>query len=146
VNAPSLFSRRSLELQARVREFMETHVHPNEETFDREIEAAENRFSTPPILETLKGRARDEGLWNLFLPPDAEPGDHPAEVSGDDAGGHYGAGLSVIMYLPQAVRDGTMLHYGCESQAMVVVCSRRSVGCGRHWRRSRRSALVASVA
>ncbi|MXX79133.1 MAG: acyl-CoA dehydrogenase, partial [Gemmatimonadales bacterium] len=86
MNAPALFSTRSLELQARVREFMEAHVHPNEETFHREIEAAENRFSTPPILETLKARARDEGLWNLFLPPDADPGPR------------YGAGLSNLEY------------------------------------------------
>ena len=105
MNAPALFSRRSLELQARVREFMETHVHPNEETFDREIEAAENRFSTPPILETLKGRARDEGLWNLFLPPDADPDDGAEPDDGSGAGregadpeARYGAGLSNLEY------------------------------------------------
>ena len=99
MNAPALFSRRSLELQARVREFMETHVHPNEETFDREIEAADNRFSTPPILETLKGRARDEGLWNLFLPPDAEPDDGSGEGrEGVDPEARYGAGLSNLEY------------------------------------------------
>ena len=106
MNAPALFSKRSLELQARVREFMEAHVHPNEATFHREIEAAEHRFSTPPILETLKRRARDEGLWNLFLPPDAEPPgdrgngpeDDPADLPGDDPGGRRGAGLSNLEY------------------------------------------------
>ncbi|MDE2945328.1 MAG: acyl-CoA dehydrogenase family protein [Gemmatimonadota bacterium] len=101
MNAPALFSTRSLELQARVREFMEAHVHPNEETFHREIDAAENRFSTPPILETLKSRARDEGLWNLFLPPDAEPANDPGDAPnalGDDSGGAYGAGLSNLEY------------------------------------------------
>ncbi len=106
MNAPALFSKRSLELQARVREFMEAHVHPNEATFHREIEAAENRFSTPPILETLKARARDEGLWNLFLPPDAEPPgdrgngpeDDPEDLPGDDPGGRCGAGLSNLEY------------------------------------------------
>ncbi|WP_419164476.1 acyl-CoA dehydrogenase family protein [Candidatus Palauibacter sp.] len=90
MNAPALFSKRSLEFQERVRAFMEAHVHPHEATFHREIEAAENPFSTPPILETLKKRAKEEGLWNLFLPIEAEPSDDPAA--------HYGAGLSNLEY------------------------------------------------
>ena len=89
-NAPALFSKRSLELQERVRDFMEAWIQPNETTFEHQLEAAANRFSTPPILEELKGRAKDEGLWNLFLPPDAEPGGDPES--------RYGVGLSNLEY------------------------------------------------
>ena len=89
-NAPALFSKRSLELHERVRDFMAARVYPNEGTFHRELDAAENRFSTPPILRELKERAKEEGLWNLFFPPDAEPSDDP------DA--RCGAGLSNLEY------------------------------------------------
>ena len=109
-NAPTLFSKRSLELHERVRHFMETWVYPNEGTFERQLATTEHRFSTPPILEELKGRARNEGLWNLFLPPDAEPGAGSGGNSGGHSGGHagddsgdepavrYGAGLSNLEY------------------------------------------------
>jgi len=48
--------------------FMDEHVVPLEATFRAQIEAAENRFSTPPIVQSLKIKAQQEGLWNLFMP------------------------------------------------------------------------------
>jgi acyl-CoA dehydrogenase len=60
-------------LRARVGEFMERYVVPNNARWRREV--AEGR-NPPPVVEELKAIARDEGLWNLFLPglkPD-EPG------------------------------------------------------------------------
>ena len=47
--------------------FMQEHVYPNEETYARELAAAPARFSVPPIMEKLKRRAHEQGLWNLFL-------------------------------------------------------------------------------
>jgi acyl-CoA dehydrogenase len=52
-------------LQARVQAFMDEHVYPNERTFEQQL--ATNRWAQPPILEALKGKAREAGLWNLFL-------------------------------------------------------------------------------
>jgi len=49
-------------------QFMETHVLPMEATFRQEINAADNRFSTPPVLQSLKVKAQQAGLWNLFMP------------------------------------------------------------------------------
>jgi acyl-CoA dehydrogenase len=70
------------DLAARLSSFMDAHVYPNEATFEREI-ATGDRWQPAPIVETLKAKAREAGLWNLFL-PDSE----------------YGAGLSNLEYAP----------------------------------------------
>jgi acyl-CoA dehydrogenase len=72
-----------LELRGQLEAFMDEHVYPNENTFHDQVEASEDRWSTPPIMEELKERARSAGLWNLFL-PDSE----------------HGAGLSNLEYAP----------------------------------------------
>jgi alkylation response protein AidB-like acyl-CoA dehydrogenase len=59
---------------SRIRDFIEKHVAPNEETFYRQLEDfGSDRWQIPPILEELKLKAREAGLWNLFL-PDSERG------------------------------------------------------------------------
>jgi len=45
---------------------MDEHVYPNEATWQTQVAA--NRWQPAAIVETLKARARTEGLWNLFLP------------------------------------------------------------------------------
>ena len=57
------------ELLARLEAFMDKYVYPNEETYTAQMEAfGDNRWQVPAILEELKVKAREEGLWNLFLP------------------------------------------------------------------------------
>jgi acyl-CoA dehydrogenase len=85
-------SERSEALQAQVRQFLDSHVYPAEHTF--ETQAAENRtagtpFRTPDVLQALKDEARQQGLWNLFLP---DP--------------RFGAGLTVLDYAPIAELSG----------------------------------------
>ena len=58
-------------MQTRLLAFMEEHIYPNEDRFHREI--AENRakgnaWIPTAIVEELKPKAREAGLWNLFLP------------------------------------------------------------------------------
>jgi acyl-CoA dehydrogenase len=65
-------SARSAKLGDRLSEFMATHIYPNERRFYQEAERL-GPWSEFPIVEELKPRARDAGLWNLFLPV-AEPG------------------------------------------------------------------------
>lgn len=77
------FSPRSLELQTRVRDFMETHVIPAEAEYFAQQDALADRWDSPPIMEELKARAKAEGLWNLFLPES-----------------HLGAGLTNLEYAP----------------------------------------------
>ncbi len=61
------FSDRTNELLERLDAFMDAHVYPNEEAIDSQI-ADGDRWAHPPLLEELKEKARDAGLWNLFLP------------------------------------------------------------------------------
>jgi acyl-CoA dehydrogenase len=68
-------SPRSEELAARVTAFMEEHVYRAEPVFERQLEAAADRWDGLPVMAELKAKAKAAGLWNLFLPrrhyPDA---------------------------------------------------------------------------
>jgi len=77
------FTERSKDFQARLIAFMNEHVYPNERLYKEQHAALPDRWDSPAIMEELKARARDAGLWNLFLPE-----------SGD------GAGLTNFEYAP----------------------------------------------
>ena len=85
-------SPRAQALADRLTAFMERHVYPNERTYQAEIEASGDRHHRPEIVETLKARARAEGLWNLFLP---DP--------------RHGPGLTNVEYAPLAGVMGRVL-------------------------------------
>jgi acyl-CoA dehydrogenase len=74
-------SAKNKELQKRLQAFMDDHVYPNEQRFDEEVER--ERWKPARIVEELKSKARDSGLWNLFLPE-----------------GEHGAGLTNLEYAP----------------------------------------------
>ena len=67
----------------RLRAFMTEFVYPNERLYDEQLAAAATRWSVPPVIEELKSRAREAGLWNLFMPEK-----------------EYGAGLTNREYAP----------------------------------------------
>jgi acyl-CoA dehydrogenase len=69
------------ELQKQLQSFMDAHVYPNEHRFHQEIER--ERWKPTRIVEELKPKARQAGLWNLFLPHDQN-----------------GAGLTNLEYAP----------------------------------------------
>ena len=62
-------SDKSNDLRARLAQFMEQHIYPNERVYAQQLEAASDRFAPLPLVEELKQLARSEGLWNLFVPP-----------------------------------------------------------------------------
>lgn len=53
--------------------FMNEYVYPNEKVYADQINSQPSRWQLPPIMEELKAKARERGLWNLFL-PDSEQG------------------------------------------------------------------------
>jgi acyl-CoA dehydrogenase len=80
------YSPKVKQLQARLTAFMEQHIYPNEARFHAEIDAnraAGNAWIPTRVMEELKLKAREAGLWNLFL-PDSQ----------------HGAGLTNLEYAP----------------------------------------------
>jgi acyl-CoA dehydrogenase len=75
-------SEKTEHLRRRLIAFMDEHVYPNEATFHHQV-AEGDRWQPTRVVEELKVRAREAGLWNLFLP-----------------GSEYGAGLSNTEYAP----------------------------------------------
>lgn len=66
------YSDRQLHWIERVSNFMDQWVHPNVARYHREQgDTAETRWRTAPLVEELQDRAREAGLWNLFMPPAA---------------------------------------------------------------------------
>lgn len=78
------YSPKTRELLQKLTTFRDEHIIPNEEVFTRQVNEGE-RWAAVPVIEELKILAREQGLWNLFLP---EP--------------EYGAGLSNLEYAPLA--------------------------------------------
>jgi acyl-CoA dehydrogenase len=64
-------SPRVLDLQQQLQRFFDTHIHPNNKACLDEVAANRRRghpFAPVQVIEKLKPKAWDAGLWNLFLP------------------------------------------------------------------------------
>jgi len=58
------------QLKDQLHAFMEAYIYPNEARYHAELNALPDRFSTVPVMEELKAKARAAGLWNLWMPAD----------------------------------------------------------------------------
>ncbi|HET7794075.1 MAG TPA: acyl-CoA dehydrogenase family protein [Rhizobacter sp.] len=97
------YSPRTQELQAKLLRFMDDYIYPAESRYEAEIEAntkAGKRWTPLKLIEELKLKAREQGLWNLFLPPSADGSVREAE---------YGPGLSNQEYAPLAEIMGRVM-------------------------------------
>jgi acyl-CoA dehydrogenase len=82
------YSPRQREWMKRVGDFMDAHIYPAEETYNKQMLAARekgNPWIAVPVVEELKKKAKAQGLWNMFL--------NESE---------HGAGLSNLEYAPLA--------------------------------------------
>ena len=61
-------SQRCSEFKERLTAFMDEHIYPAEAVYERQLRDAGDTRHQPPIMEELKARAREAGLWNMFLP------------------------------------------------------------------------------
>ena len=62
------YSDKTKELMARLQRFMDQHIFPNEKTCSEQLakfRAEGNAWQVPQIIEDLKAKAKEEGLWNL---------------------------------------------------------------------------------
>ncbi|WP_410535269.1 acyl-CoA dehydrogenase family protein [Streptomyces sp. KL2] len=85
-------SPRARDYVERVAGFVETEIIPREREYLGALRGRADRWAVPPLVGELKARAREQGLWNLFL-PDAR----------------HGAGLGVVEYAPVAEVMGRSL-------------------------------------
>ncbi len=76
------YSDKTKALMERLQAFMDEHIYPNEQRFFEEI-AEGDRWQPVGVVEELKPKAREAGLWNLFLPESS-----------------LGAGLTNLEYAP----------------------------------------------
>jgi hypothetical protein len=85
---------RTLELRKALLDFMATHVHLAEPIFHEQLDQLDNRWAwdSTPVLTELRVEACRRGLWNLFLPGDAD------------------GGLTNLQYAPQAEITGRSMH------------------------------------
>tara|TARA_Y100001934_G_C12384521_1_gene794688 strand:- start:7871 stop:9106 length:1236 start_codon:yes stop_codon:yes gene_type:complete len=67
---------------------MSEHVYPNEQEMLAQLDK-DDRWQPIEMVESLKAKARSEGLWNLFLPSS-----------------EYGAGLTNLEYAPSCEEMG----------------------------------------
>ena len=74
-----------LDLMDRLNAFMDEHIYPNEEAYREHFKTTDNLWKSPPLMDELKEKAKNAGLWNLFLPESA-----------------HGAGLTNLEYAPLA--------------------------------------------
>ena len=77
-------SSKTQQLYEHVSAFMDEHIYPNEATFWQQIDQngqQGDRWRPTAIMEELKAKAKEQSLWNLFLPES-----------------EYGAGLSNFEY------------------------------------------------
>ncbi|MET3806594.1 acyl-CoA dehydrogenase [Nakamurella sp. UYEF19] len=82
------FDATTLDFQHRLLAFMDEFVHPAEPVFEEQQAARPGAWGPPPIVADLQVKARERGLWNLFLP------------------GARGAGLTNLQYAPLAEITG----------------------------------------
>ncbi|MBL4612383.1 MAG: acyl-CoA dehydrogenase family protein [Emcibacter sp.] len=81
------YSDKVKDLIARLESFMDEHIYPTEVERNAWVNAEVNRWKEWPKMEELKAKAREAGLWNLFL---------PAEY------GKFSPGLTNLEYAPLA--------------------------------------------
>jgi acyl-CoA dehydrogenase len=90
------FSEKSRQYQAQLKAFMDEHIYPNEHAYEEQLANSPSRFAALPLMDELKAKAREAGLWNLFIPPSlASFADH--------------GGLSNFDYAPLAEMMGRVL-------------------------------------
>jgi len=87
------YNDKTIEIKARLEAFMNEHVYPNEALYRQQL--GENRWDTPEIMAQLKLLAKEQGLWNLYIPPSLSE--------------YGGVGLSNVEYAPLAEVMGRVL-------------------------------------
>ncbi len=84
---------RQREVRDRVKAFIDAHVVPAIPDVEKEMDVApDKRWKVIQTIETLKKKAKAEGLWNMFMPP------HSGQAHVDDSFEFEGLQLTNLEY------------------------------------------------
>jgi acyl-CoA dehydrogenase len=75
----------------RVKTFIDREIRPRQHEYDAQAHEGE-RWKVIPVIEQVKQRAREAGLWNFFMPP------HSGQVHVDDSFEFHGTQLTNLEY------------------------------------------------
>lgn len=81
-------------LMDKLTQFMDKEIYPIEDQYHSLVANSDDMWQSPELMETLKEKAKAQGLWNLFLPEEYLP---------------YGAGLTNLEYAPLCEIMGRVL-------------------------------------
>ena len=99
---------KTLGLMEQVDAFMQEHIFPVEKELEEFAGDPANLWVVPPQIEGLKQKAKEQGLWNLFLPKEY---------------GEFSPGLTNLEYAPLAELMGR-----CEWASEIFNCSAPDTG------------------
>ena len=85
------YSEKVNQLLSRLSAFMDRYIYPNDKLYHEQLAASDDPHHHAEIIDDLKPKAREAGLWNLFLPNK-----------------EYGAGLTNLEYAPLAEMMGRL--------------------------------------
>ena len=85
------YSEKVNQLRSRLSAFMDQYIYPNDKLYHEQLAASDDPHHHAEIIDDLKPKAREAGLWNLFLPNK-----------------EYGAGLTNLEYAPLAEMMGRL--------------------------------------
>ncbi len=66
-------SDRATELNAKIQAFIDEHIYPREHEFEAFTHDQNNLWQLPDWFDELRDKAKEQGLWNLFLPEEYKP-------------------------------------------------------------------------
>jgi acyl-CoA dehydrogenase len=91
------YSDKTQDLLKKLNDFMQENVYPVEQQYHDMVANNPHKWRTPALMEELKSKAKEAGLWNLFLPSEYLP---------------LGAGLTNLEYAPLCEQMGRVMFSG----------------------------------
>ncbi|MBJ8344139.1 acyl-CoA dehydrogenase family protein [Antrihabitans sp. YC2-6] len=107
-------SPKAADLHRRVADFIAAEIEPIEHGYHAELLGLDNPWQVLPVIEELKAKAREQGLWNLFLPGTLSNSDYAplAELMGRS----FIAPEIFNCNAPDTGNAEVLVHYGSQQQ------------------------------
>jgi acyl-CoA dehydrogenase len=109
------YSPKNLKLQERLQAFMAENVYPNETRYHHEVNS-DGRWKPLELIEELKEKAKDQQLWNLFLPDISRLSNLEYAPLAEIMGRVYWSAEVFNCSAPDTGNMEVLFHYGSDEQ------------------------------